>query len=70
MVVALVSALPSWSDFSTPAIKDSNMVHGLLLMATALMRGLLGLMRATCGKSMEVNLVLKSIRSSLTFFIV
>lgn len=46
MVVALVSALPSSSSSAVEAV-DSNAVHGILLMANALLQGLLGVARAT-----------------------
>lgn len=48
MVVALVSALPSSSSAATAAAApNSNATHGILLMANALLRGLLGVARTT-----------------------
>jgi hypothetical protein len=45
MAAALVSALPASHATAT----DSNTVHGILLMATALLRGVLAAARATQG---------------------
>lgn len=47
MVVALVSALPSSPSSAAAAAPNSNAVHGMLLMANALLQGLLGVARGT-----------------------